>query len=374
MRLKNQSKFHIKGLNQEKFFNEISKHVSLWDIDRKSKTQTTFSCSYFDRKKVEKALKASGVEYSVTHEGFCHNMQILMTSYGLLAAILLSFCLYFFQFQYVLLYEINGTTILDKACVVEFLKESYSNKKSKIDTEEIEIGLLENFEEISFASCIVKGQALIVNIKEKLMPEEMYGQFQPIVATASGKIKEIHLVSGTSKVSVGDFVQAGDVLIEPYTIDTSGQIKKVEAEAEILAEVYCQGSVDHYESYIDVSRTGRVAEENNIKLFGLNIYSFKEEMNFEMYEVEFEEIDLSQKLILPFKIHKTIYYELSERFVESKFEDVKDEFVEKAKAKALENCKNCDNIIEEFYTLRHLSGVTIVNYCLVTLEQIGGIK
>lgn len=372
MKFKNLSTFQIRGLNQEKILNELSLSIQLFDIDRQDKMRTSFKCGYFDRKKVEKCLKTHGIEYELTNEGFCHKMQNLLTAYGLLVSIV--FCLigYFFQYQFVLKYEINGTTLLSAHEVTEFVKENSSAQKSKIDTQKLEILLVENFEEVSFASCIIKGQTLIVNIKEKLLPEQIYGNFSPIVAQNSGKITKINLISGTANVKIGDIVEKGDVLVEPYTIDTSGQVKEVEAKAEIFAEVYYQGSVDHYEKFIEIKRTGKTAIQNDITLFGLNIYQFKENFEFKMYEAEYEDIDLIDNLFLPFKIRKTTYYELSENLIETKFEDVKNQFIEKAKQKALENCENCDTIIEEFYTLRHLSGVTIVNYCLVSAEQIGG--
>lgn len=372
MKIKSQSIFHIKGLNQEKVLNELSKSVSLFEINRENKYETQFKCSFFQQKKVEKILKTYQVEYLVITEGICSKMRNLLTAYGLLTAIVLSVVLYCFQYQFVLQYSIIGTQSLDKAEIVSFLEDNFSKSKGAIDTEEIEIKLIDNFEEISFASCVIRGQTLVVNIKEKLMPEQMYGEFSALIAQKSGKIRRINLISGTAAVEIGDIVKVGDVLVEPYTVDTSGQMRMVEAKAEIVAEVYNEGSVDHYESYIDVSRTGKTVEENVIKLFGLGIYNFKEDVNFAMYEVEYEEIDLSENLFLPFKMHKTVYYELEEKLIESNFDEVKDEFVEKAKQKALENCSNCDTIIEEFYTLRHLSGVTIVNYCIISEEQIGG--
>lgn len=374
MKLKNVSKFYINGLNQERVLNQLSKKIKLFNIDRKSKTETSFKCSYFDTKKAEKILKDNNVEYLVESEGVCHKLHKLLTCYGVISALVVCSTFYFFQYQYVLDFQISGNENLTNSEVVEFLKQNTSSKKSDIDLKQLETDLAENFEEISFASCIIKGQTLVVNIKEKLMPEQIYGDFKPIIAQKDGKIKEINLISGTSLVKVGDIVQAGDVLVEPYVIDTSGETKQVEAKAEIVAEVYNTASVDHYEKYVEIKRTGNTIVQNEIRLFGLNIYQFKEDLNFEMYEVEYEDVELIKNLFLPFKIRKATYYELSESIVESKFEDVKDEFIEKAKQKALENCEVCDIIIEEYYTLRHLAGVTIVNYCIVSEEQIGGIS
>lgn len=375
MNLKNQTKFYIESLNQEKLLNDLCKKVSLSDIERKNKNQTTFVCSYFDCKKVEKFLKDKNVKIiKIEHFGLAYNIKKVLTSYGLLCAIVLFFALYFVQNQYIWQYEINGSERLDNTEIMTYVKKNYSNNKNQISTDDIEIGLMQEFDEISFVSCIVKGQTLVINLKEKLWPDEIYGEFLPIVSQKDGRITEINLISGTSKVKVGDIVKKGDILIEPYVIDASGEIQKVEAKGEVFADVYNEGSCDHYETYIQVERTGKTVEQNVITLFGLPIYNFKESVDFDMYEVEYEDLDLTSNLFLPFKMRKTIYYELEEKVINSKFEDVKEEYIAKAKEKALENCDNYDKIIDEFYTLRYLSGVTIINYCIVTAEQIGGVS
>ncbi len=371
MKWKNQTKFKISGLNQEKLLNELSKSFTLSDIDRQSKNNTTFSCGFFEHKKVEKILKNKGVKVeSVTHEGVFFLLKKALTSYGLIAALVVFSALFFLQNNFVVQYEVTGLDKLSKTEVVDFVKSNFPSKKSALDTEAVEIGLIENFERVSFASCIIKGQTLVINIKEKLLPDEMYGGFAPLVASEDGKITQINLISGTLRVKVGDIVKKGEVLVDPYTIDTSGQMKKVDAKAEILADVYFEGMANHYQHFIEVVRTGNVVVQNDITLFGLSIYNFKEENNFKMYEVETEDVDLIKNLFLPFKMRKTYIYELKENVIESNFEDVKEEIVAKAKEKALEKCGECDNIKDEFYTIRHLSGVTIVNFCIVIEQQL----
>ncbi|MBP3431359.1 MAG: sporulation protein YqfD [Clostridia bacterium] len=371
MKWKNETKFHITGLNQEKLLNELSKKVDLSEIERNAKNDTTFKCSYFEHKKVLKVLKNKNVNLkAVEHEGVAFRVKQLLSCYGLIAAVVVISVLYFLQSGFVLQYEVSGVDRLSAEEIVAFVKTENPSMRTIIDTETVESSLMSEFDGISFVSCIVKGQTLVINIKEKLMPDEMYGEFKPIAAKKDAKITEINLISGTLNVKVGDVVQAGDELVSPYMIDTSGNLKKVEAKAEIKAEVYNEGSVDHYETFIEVNRTGRTAVLSEITLFGLEIYNFKEEFDFKMYDVEFEETSLVKNLFLPFKMKKTVVYELAENVVESKFDEVKEEYIEKARKKALENCENCDTIKDEFYTLRHLAGVTIVNYCIVTEEVI----
>ena len=256
MNVKNQTEFCIHTLNQEKLLNELSKTFTLFEINRLSKNETTFKCSYFEYKNIEKVLKTKEIEIKyIKHQGMASKISKIATSLGLIGAIVVFSIFYFIQSQFVWQYDVQGVDKLPAVEVVSFLKENFSNRKSEINTKNVEVALVDNFEEISFVSCMLKGQTLVVNIKEKLLPDEIYGDFKPIKSHKSGKITKIELISGTVKVKVGDIVRAGDILVEPYTIDTSGVIKKVEAKAKIWADVYNEGSVDHYENFIEINRT-----------------------------------------------------------------------------------------------------------------------
>lgn len=374
MNLKNSTKFVIKTLNQEKHLNQLCKIDTITQIKRLDKQNLSFKCSYVERKKVEKYLKENNIEVlSVKNEGTLPTIMKIATSYGMILAFLIFGIFYAIQSQFVVQYEVSGVENIGKTEIVDFVKNNFSTNKSSLDTEMVEQEICERFKNVSFASCVIRGQTLVINIKEKLMPDEKYGQFQPIIAQKDARITQIDLISGTVNVKVGQLVQAGDVLVEPYVLDASGDIKKVEAEATIYGEVYNEASVDHYNSMISVERSGRVCQKNEVKLFGLTIYTFEDECDFAMYEVEYQDVELIDNLVLPFKLHRSIIYELEEKLIESNFEQVKEEYIQKAKEKALEKCANCDTIKEEFYTIRELAGVTIVNYCIVTLEEIGGI-
>ncbi len=372
MRFVNHSKFYIHGLNQEKMLNLLSKITKISEIDRKSKVQTSFLCPYFEYKKVEKVLLEHGMKIEkIEHFGLAYNLKRCLTSYGLVGALLCFAVFYAIESQFVLQYDIRGLSTLQKTEIVGFINQNFSSYKPSIDTHKMENELIENFNSISFVSCMIRGQTLVINVKEKLMPEQMYGNFSPIYANKDGRITAVNLISGTLRVKVGDFVRKGDVLVEPYTVDTSGNIKKVEAKAEIVADVYNQGSASHFEHFVEVVRTGRYVVQNQVLLFGLKIYSYNEKIPYKMYEVEKEEVRLNKNILLPFKMQKIKVFELVENVIDSKFDDVKEEYIEKAREKALENVSNCDKIKEEFYNLKQQAGVTVVDYCITTEENIG---
>ena len=374
MSFKSRVIFKIKSLNQEKLLNKLSKDFSLFDINRIDKQTTIFSVKFFDKKNIEKTLLKNNVKIEkVRKMGFLNILFNFFSNFSLIFASIFFVIFLIISNQFVWRYKVFGNEVFSEKEIVTFLKEDFSNKKNKIDSKEVEKRLLEKFDGLSFVSCIIRGQTLVVNVKEKLLPEEMYGEFAPIKASADAKISSINLVSGTLKVKVGDFVKKGDVLVEPFVIDSSGNKRQVEASAEIFGEVYDIGTASHFEKLVFTERTGRVAVKNDITLFGLKIYDYHESFDFKMCEEKTDDFHLINGILLPFKMTKTYVYELVEKTIESNFDDVKDEYIEKAHQNALKNCRACDKIKEEFYTAKSMQGVTIVSYCLISEQMIGEI-
>ena len=365
MNFKNQTKFHIHGLNQEKLLSDLCKTVSLNEIERKEKNETTFECSYFEYKKVERFLKNRNVKIvSIKHFGLAYNLKKILTSYGLILAVLLFSVFYFVQNQFILQYEINGVDRLSEIEVMDFVKENYSRQKNKISTDEIEMGLVDEFEEISFVSVIIRGQTLIINIKEKLLPEEIYGEFEPVIAEFDGKVTDINLISGTMNVKVDEYVKKGDALVLPYFLDGNGEVNPVKPSAEITFEVYGEGEVVHYDHNIEIRRTGNSYENREVQLFGLTIYANQQESNFDLFETEEQIVNLTNS-ILPLKLKRTICYELEEFEVNETFEEAEEKILLKAREKALLNSDDYAIIKDEFYTVRHFEGGASVNYVIV---------
>lgn len=372
MRFLGKTKFTINALNQEKLFGNLSKKHNLYEINRMDKKNTSFSCDFFKSRIVEKQLNELGVEIIEKRDfGLYFWLLKVIRNYVLILAVLLGAVFVGILNQYVLRYEVDGLETISKNEVVDFLKNEETNKKPQLDEREIEKHLMAKFQEISLVSCVVKGQTLIVNIKEKLHPNSIFGDFLPIISNENCKIVDIKLVSGTAKVKVGDYVKKGDVLIEPFFVDEENAKRQVEAKATIVAQVYNEAFVNHYDEYVETYRTGKTIINQELKLFGLTIYSNKKNIDFEKYEIENGETDLSKNMIMPFKLYKNVYYEVKQRVVKSDFEKVKEQYVKKAQKKAFENCGECDKIIEEYYTTKEVSGVTVISYCVITEKEVG---
>ena len=60
MNFKNKTIFKIKGLNQERSFNNISKTVSIYNIKKEDDGTSQFEVDYKDAKKTKKFLEQQG--------------------------------------------------------------------------------------------------------------------------------------------------------------------------------------------------------------------------------------------------------------------------------------------------------------------------
>ncbi len=358
--------FTIKGLNIEKNLNTLTKKFQIRDIVRIEKNLTKLTVDYRFHKAFKKEILKLGYEIlEEKNRGFLPYFFKIFGNFGVIFAFLLATVLYIVQSPYIWQYEILGEENLSETEIVEFVKDNFSSNKHQIDTLEVENALYKNFEKISFVSCIIKGQTMIINLKERLMPSEMYGEFKPVYSKYDGKITAINIVSGTSVVKIGDYVEEGDILVQPYYLDSNGNLQQVEADASFTMEVYHTAEITHFDTRVEIVRTGESYVIDEIKLFGLTIYKNGNNINYSLNETEVEYENLVNNNLLPFKLKRTTVYELKEVTINESFEEVSEKIIAKTREKALENCVSYDTIIDEFYTLKHFTGATTVNYVVV---------
>lgn len=355
--------FKIKGLNIEKNLNILSKQVEIFDIFRHSKNLTSFRVGVTKAKSVRKFLQAHN--YEILEErrvGGAIFLRVL--SINVLLPVVFGALLIFLQSPFILQYEILGEeNILEKE-VVEYIKTNFPKNKYKLNTKKVEGALYDHFDEISFVSVIVRGQTLVVNIKEKLLPEEIYGEFAPIVSDYDGKITDFELVSGTMAVKIGDYVRAGDVLVYPFYID-GGVRRKVLAKAQITMEIYHTASVQHQNERTEKVRTGRTSERSVVTLFNLPIYCNEAKETFSLYEEEVETKPLILNNLLPLKLERTTYFELELVKIKETFAEAEERLKKEAREKALKNLTKCGIIKDEFVQSSETDGGVLVSYTIV---------
>lgn len=373
MKLKNKIKLKIKGLNQERAFNNLIKEVKILKLDRLDKSTAEIEISPKDNKKVKKFLKKANFEIlDETKYGFAKFMQAIKSCYGVLIGLALVFCGYLAQIPFVWQIKIYGLESLTTQEVEDCISKSMlSHFKGAIDTRGIEIALKNNFAKISAASVAVIGQTLVVNIHESDLPDEMTATYQPIVSNYDCKITEIELIQGTLSVEIGQIVRKGQVLVQPYIIDSQGQTRMVKPMAHIKADVWFSSQIEHNSSYLQRTRTGKKVTQSEVFFMGLPIFTLNKNVNFKEYEVVESEQNLTKNLVLPLKLRKKTYYEMETTMVETNFEDVKNQIIEEAKQKALQNIFDYEIIKDENYKIKQAAGISIVTYVITVNREIG---
>lgn len=374
MNFKNKTIFKIKGLNQERSFNNISKTVSIYNIKKEDDGTSQFEVDYKDAKKTKKFLEQQGFQIlSVTNHGILFKFKNLFTRYGIVAGLIFCLLFYLLQYNFILQVKVLGEPSEIQSLIKEYVVDNLtSNFKYNIDTKEIENSIKAEFDQVSSVSVAIYGQTLLINYNPSTIPEEMRGEFDPIVSEYDGMITDIELVSGTINVKVGDIVQKGDVLVYPYIIDTDGETRQVTPSAKITANVWFSETITHYDYRLETKRTGKKIVSSFVKLGDLVIYSHDKENNFQEYEVESYSQPLTKNLLLPFTLEKIVYYQTQTDEIIEPFKEVREEVIEKAREKTLIFLDKNAIIINENYIIKDAGSVHNVIYTITTSITFGG--
>lgn len=374
MIFKNKTIFTIKGLNQERGLGEISKKITIFNLSKEQNDISKFEVDYRDRKLAKKLLEEHGFQIiSYSSHGILFKFKSLLFRYGIIGGICFAVIFYLLQYNFILQINVLGQPGELKSSILTFVNENLNSRlKFKIDTESMEDKIKEEFKEVSSVSIAIVGQSLIINYNPSTLPQELEGDFSPIVSNYDAMITEINLTSGTLNVRVGDIVQKGDVLVFPYIMDSDGVRHEVIAKATITAQVWTSVNINHYDYRLETRRTGNMAIDQQVKLNDLVIYSIKDNKNFLEYEIEKKSSMLSKNLLLPLMVEQTIYYETVTEEIVEPFEEFKEEIIQKAREKTLIFLDKNAIIIEENYIVKDAGNIHSIEYTITTSQSIGG--
>ena len=217
-----------------------------------------------DYKKVKRYIANYKVKQTLSN--FKQIPILLLKNLGIIIGCFLGVLFGIFVSNYTWQIQVYGTKDL---CVTDILSVLSENgiRKGKINhqtSKEIEEILLNKYDRIAQVSVIRKGTAIIINLSEKLVYVE--GEFQPIKAKHAGTIKEINIITGTTNIKVGDYVNAGDILVLPFNINANGEKISVNPLAEIKAEIFVVSKCEISKTETQLIRTGNTTTIYNYKL------------------------------------------------------------------------------------------------------------
>ena len=357
--------FNIKGLNFKKFLKRLEEeNIEVFELERVSYNNFNITI----KKQAEKIFNDLCLKFNYK-KNIKSETPILSSTNAVKRNLAFTLCIIFicvclvFSCNMVYKIEIVGLQNITKQEVIKVLNDNNINTfkpKSAYDLKNIELLLKTNINKISFASAVLRGNTMILNINEKIDNSADIYDFKALVAPFDCIIEEVELLSGTLVVSKGQAVRKGESIVLPYIDYKDGTKLKVEALAKVKAYVELSYTTQYTENHFEFVRSGKMQEVNCIKIFNKE-FSNDFVLNFEHCEIEQNSNYVFNNFILPIKRVKTVYYELIKKQVYVPFEKVKENIIEQNK-KILYNdlSKNVEKEMEVFNTITKEENVFFV--------------
>ena len=343
-------KIELNGYNIDNLLKTLhKKKITLTNIERTAYNQISFEILDKDHKKVKRYIANFKVKETLSK--FKKIPQFLLNNLGVILGCFVGILFGIFASNYTWQIEVYGTKELSKDEIISVLKEN-GIRKGKVNhhtIEEIEEILLNKYDRIAQVSVIREGTAIIINLSEKLVYVE--GEFAPIKAKYSGIIKEINIITGTTNVKVGDYVNVGDILVLPFNINAAGGKVGVMPLAEIKAEMFVVGKCELKKFQTKLVRTGNTTTIYNYKFKNKKLFSSKNKNSFALFETVMYNENVSD--ILPLNRDVVVCFELKQIEVENDFEKEKQTLIDASIKEAYENLPVGEILSEESKTTVH---------------------
>lgn len=238
----------VHGYSPERFFNLCRNNgLEIWDICY-GKDGCTFYMQARQFLKSKPYIRKAGVRLSVVKKlglpfFLYRNGKRKLYAAGFVSFFLMLYVLSLFIWNI----RFEGNRMYSSETLLTFLKSQnidYGMLKSRVYCEGIEEAMRTEFGEITWVSAQVSGTRLLIHIKENevlsSIPQKDHSP-QEIIAAQPGVIKSMVVRRGVPLVSVGDTVEAGQVLVSgilEITDDSNTVISRhaVRADADITGE------------------------------------------------------------------------------------------------------------------------------------------
>ena len=371
-------KLFLSGYNLERWLNFlVENEIEIFSVVKHDVKNSEIEVSVSNEKRVEKFLKTKNIAViKKQYSKLMRPIKFFQHRWGILVGIFACVCFFAIASNYVWKIEIMGNESYSSHQIQKVLSQngvSFLSPLSSKTNDEIEKIVLDNFNNVSMVSVVKKGSSVVINIKEKQITTDLENldKTQCLIATQDGVITQINLIQGTPLVKVGQTVRAGQPLVAPYVLDGAGNKISVEPKAEIMAEVWLSGQATVVKTKQIEQRTGKSVSERKMVFLNQEIVTSKTEVPFEFYDLEIREEVLGQGVV-PIKYVTLTYFEVETKIVETDFNLVKDETIEKSKALAYAKVMEGDKIKAENHVITEKSGQTIVDYSVTVLRKICG--
>ena len=375
---------YVEGFFIEKFINIcISKKIMLWRLSRENSTSLTAKISIDDFKKIKSVSKRTKCKVKIKEK---KGLPFLMKKYRkrkIFAITLLVIAILIFGLtRFIWNIEINCNGVIDENEILKLLKDNgitTGTNIKEINTDKAINNICLERDDVSWVGIEVKGTNLIVNIikAESKLQEIESDEPCNIIADKDAVILKISSQNGTSRVSEGDVVKKGDLLIEGVMEGKYTGNRYVHAEGEVLAKVWY---IKEEEQSLKQEYFVTTGEEE--KKYQININDFKINFNktlpkFKNYDTieSVKKVKLFSNYYIPIEIKSITYKEQKKKYKEYTVEELSNELQIKLKQELLtENKISEEKVIEYIPSITETENSVKVKLTCVVKENIGVYK
>ncbi len=380
----------VSGFSPERFMNLCSNHdIFLWDIENHGEYYT-MKISLKGFYQIKGITRKTGTRVVITKRYGLPFLSLRMWRRRIfLFGLLGSLFFWMWMSRYIWAIEVEGNYYVTTDVFQDFLEENgflVGMKKGDVVIEQLEKDIRSSFDIITWTSARIDGTKLLIQVKENdliSVKEEIpevgaEGEGIDLVAGKEGEIVSIITRSGVPKVSVGDMVAKGDVLVEGGVpiMNEDGTVRRYEycrADADILLRCVYRMEEEIEEGYEQKAYTGK-EKKRPFFMFGtkkLKIPSFGKE--YEAYDVveEKKQLRLFENYYLPLyfghdcaREYVTEQKTYGKDEVKTLFEEKIQKFIESLQEKGVQ-------IIEKNVTINKVSGVWKMKVDFLAVEKTG---
>lgn len=291
---------------------------------KRYKDYIEFNIKSNDYVAVTAILNAFSIDFQrVSYYGGARTIDIIKRRAFMIVGLMLGLAIVFFASQFVYKVEIDGDNRYNGVIERLLIDSGISGVvyKGKLDTNALELKIVECIPEVTNATVYINGAVLKVNTVTNETPSVPIGANARVLSAYQAIVTRIYVSSGTANVLVGDSVKKGDTLIEghintnkeDYQEPSDAKYVPVEAKGEVFGKVYYHKRVVLTDTAVISEYTGNVEKRRDLYI-GNMLIGKPHKKPFENYSSSVSYDTLS--FILPLKVVTTVYRETAERVVD----------------------------------------------------------
>ena len=219
--------------------------IPVLDVQAESEFTISFTAAFRDRGRIIRMAKRRGEEVQIlSHSGLFFYLRGLIRRPVLVLGLLILLGLTVWVPGRIFFVQVEGNETVYTRQILEEAKQcgiGFGASRREVRSERVKNALLEEMPQLQWVGVNTYGCVAVIRVQERIVQEAppQEAAVSSIIASREGVIRSITVNRGSAACSVGQRVQAGDILISGYT-DCGLKIQATAASGEIFADTLRQ--------------------------------------------------------------------------------------------------------------------------------------